>query len=97
MEEIINVTIDGDTYRRLKAIEENVFKKGEFILDFGNDSFYHYQWTFYSRDEALEKMAKEYEFMKYKHCEQLQGEMYKLKEKIKELEEENKTLKQTIK
>lgn len=84
-EEIISVTIDGDTYRKYKNTYDNVRKKLH-AISFGRDNLINYDWLFYTKQQALIEMAQEYEMLNYKHTEQLRIEKKRLEEKIKYLE-----------
>jgi len=85
MKEIINVTIDGDTYRKFKETFDGV-KQKKHPIDFDHEQFYSYGWTFYTEDEALNRMANKYEFMLFKHDEQVRNTISNQERKIKELE-----------
>jgi hypothetical protein len=87
MNEIISVTIDGETYRRLKETYEGVQNK-QHPINFDYSCFYCYGWTFYTKDNALIKMAEKYQFMLYKTREQFEAENYKLKQSIEKLKSE---------
>ena len=89
MREIINVTIDGATYRELKRAFNSI-ENNEHIIDFGGYGFNNYQWRLYTKDQALNDMAKEYKFMLDKFTEEK-------REYIKRIEEDNKTLREEIK
>lgn len=81
---IVNITIDGKTYIEYKKAYDGV-KENKIAIDFGNNSFYSYGWTFYAKDEAVLKMAKEFEFIQLKHIEQYNSKILLLEDKIKEL------------
>lgn len=85
MHEIINVTIDGDTYRKFKETFESVQQK-KHAIDFDNAKFNSYGWTFYTEDMALNIMADKYKLMLYKHDEQVLNKIITQERKIKELE-----------
>ena len=89
MREIINVTIDGSTYRELKRAFRSI-ENDEHILDFGGYGFNNYQWRLYTKDQVLTDMAKEYKFMLDKFTEEK-------RRYIEILEEDNKTLREELK
>ena len=89
MREIINVTIDGETYRELKRAFSSI-ANNENIIDFGGYDFNNYQWRLYTKDQALNDMAKEYKFMLDKFTEEK-------RKYIEILEKDNKTLREELK
>lgn len=89
MREIINVTIDGATYRELKRVFNSI-ENNEHIIDFGGYGFNNYQWRLYTKDQALTDMAKECKFMIDKFTEEKR--VY-----IKRLEEDNERLIEELK
>jgi hypothetical protein len=86
MKEIINVTIDGKTYRDYKNAYEEL-KKNMYAVNFGNSDFYSYEWRFFTKDEVLLEMSKQYQFMCNKFTEQKAREIYLLKKEIQDLNE----------
>jgi hypothetical protein len=88
MKEIINVTIDGKTYRDYKKAYEGL-KQNMYAVNFGGGNFYGYEWNFYTKDEVLKEMSKKYKFMCDKFTEQKAREIYLLKKEIKELNEKH--------
>jgi len=80
MKEIINVTIDGKTYRDYKKAYEGL-KKNMYAVNFGGGDFYGYEWNFYTKDEVLKQMSKQYQFMCDKFTEQKAREIYLLKKR----------------
>lgn len=85
--ELITVTISGETYNKYKNAYDQL-QKGLIPIKFGRESLFNYEWHFYTKDQALKRMAEEYEFMNYKHTEQLMNQNRLLREEIKILEKQ---------
>jgi hypothetical protein len=86
MSEIISITIDGKTYEKYKKAYETI-QKNKVGIDFGACPAFSYSWTIYSKDEALEEMAKKYQFIEFKQNEYYKCELAKLKKIIENLKD----------
>ena len=88
MKEIINVTIDGKTYRDYKNAYEGL-KQNMYAVNFGGSDFYSYEWRLFTKDKVLLEMSKQYQFMCDKFTEQKSREIYLLKKEIQDLNEKH--------
>jgi len=86
MYEIINITIDGKTYEKYKKAYETL-QKNKIGIDFKSCPAFSYSWTIYSKDEAIEEMAKKYQFIEFKQNENYKCELAKLKAIIEKLKD----------
>jgi len=84
--EIINITIAGETYVKYKEAYESIQSK-KHAIDFQNENFFSYGWTFYTEEEALNEMAEKYKFMFLKVTEQYNKHIYELEEEISKLKQ----------
>jgi len=89
---IVNVTLDGEVYKKLKDTQDGLIAN-KHPIRFGGNRFYEYEWDFYTTDQALVRMADEYQFMLYKHDMNLINKEIEQRNRIKELELELEWLK----
>lgn len=83
LKEILSVTIDGKTYREYKKAYESIKNNYHAVCFSGSGFNYQYAWEFYTKDEVLLKMQKEYEFMCSKFIEEKRNDINSMKEEIK--------------
>ena len=84
MDEILNVTISGETYTHWKQTVDGI-RENKHAIKF--EGYGNYEWIMYTNDEALNAMAERYRFMIMKHDESFIGEVKELRDKVKPLEE----------
>lgn len=87
-EQLINVTIDGETYLKYKECYESI-KSGKVAISFTSQ----YEWNFFTEHEALIEMANQFQFIVYKVKEGYREQLFKIEKQLEEKQKELETLK----
>ena len=87
-ENLINVTIDGETYLKYKQCYEAVQSR-KVAIGFTSQ----YEWSFFTEHEALIEMADQFKFIVYKIEESYKGQLFRIEKQLEEKTKELETLK----
>ena len=92
---VISLTVEAETFYMYKEAYDKL-EQNYHAINLGDKGWYQYKWEFFTKDKAIDEMAKQCEFINSKHREQLSKDFYLLNQRINSLELELSLLKSSI-